>query len=50
MHRILLDQPVILIQRGHCQNITPTQKNAYYFISNRVHLITLGGGELLGFG
>ena len=50
MHGILLDQPVMQIKRGHYQNNTPTQRNAYYLKSNRVHLITLGGGELLGFG
>ena len=50
MHGILLDQPVMQIKRGHYQNNTPTQRNAYYFISYRVHLITLGGRELLDFG
>ena len=50
MHGILLDQPVMQIKRGNYQNNTPTQRNAYYYISNRVNLITLGGRELLGFG
>ena len=50
MHGILLDQLDMQIKRGHYQNNTPTQRNAYYSISNRVHLITLGEGELLGFG
>ena len=49
MHGILLDQSVMQIKGGHCQNNTPTQRNAYYFTSNSLKKGTLGGGELLGF-